>query len=310
MRGQLPGQPISFKVGPLRPPNLKRQSATRAKILAAIAPVNKLAFTNWGGTLVSADRARFFIAGRGLFFATDRTSMAGLAGGSIGRDTARFTVKDASSSTTLANMSEQIVHVRCYYCKARRDVPALVGTQLGEIVDTNDTIGPSSGMLYSGFSDNITSQINVFEDPAVTLFMNPRFCAYYKIQKVVTSQLAPGENKVYAVAVNKPTYVSNELYQDINYMRGMPILVFQIWGGISQEYIPGQPGSDPPIPPSSGGAVTMARARVDFVHKRRYNYQYVQPNRAGFNSDNTLSTDTTLYHVNPDIAEIQADANM
>lgn len=310
MRGQLPGQPVTYRVGPPRPPNLRRHSAVRNKILAAIAPVHKYSITNWGGSLVSADRARFFIPGRGLLFANDRYEMAVRAGSVLNRDTTRFVVKDCVSSTTLANMSEQIVHVRCYVCMSRRDVPSGVTTELGEIVDTNPTIGPSSGLLYTGFSDNVASQINIFEDPSTTLFMNPRFCAFYKIKQVTQAQLAPGENKVYSCRINRPTYVSNELFLSVNYMRGTPILVFQIWGGISQEYTPAQPTADPPIPASQGGPVTLARARVDFVHKRHYNFQFVEPNRASIVFDNNLVTTNPLYHVNPDIAEIQADHNM
>jgi len=310
MRGNLPGQPVTYRVGPSRPPNLKRQSATRNRILAAIAPVQKYSVTNWGGTLCSSSRGRFFIPGRGLFFATDRFTMATLSTNAQQRDTTRYTVKDATANTIVANMSEQIVHIRCYVCKARRDVPSSATTELGELVDTNDTIGPGGGMLYSGFTDNVSSNINIFEDPATTLFMNPRFTAYFKIQKVLNNQLAPGENKVYTVKVNRPTYVSNELYLSYNYMRGMPLLVFQIWGGIAQEYTPAQPTSDPPIPASQGGQVTTSQIRVDFVHKRHYNYQFVLPAQTKVFYENTLTSDTPLYHVNPDIAEIQPDANM
>lgn len=290
------GQPMQIAIGRPQRRTARRVGRFRNRVVNAITPVHKWGITDWGLATANDGECRYFIASSQLLATGDRRGMATLSGASVSdEDTTRYIIKDMSLTTQISNASTQSVYVRVYYMSARRDVPTdnTSAAELGETVNTASN--PSIGRLYTGFLDNALPNTQTVTDLSLTLFSNPYICSYFKIKKVETYQMAPGANKEFKINVNKPRYINNEVFADTQYPRGAPLLVFQMWGSV---------GSVPVV-----GNVSTTLARVNFVTKRLYNYQYVSPNRSRVSHSDNLPTQAfgSLSIVNPDTAAIQVE---
>lgn len=286
-RGQLPGQPVRRVVG--RPINRRGLTKLRARVLKAISPTHNLLVTEWAVSVRSNNFSRFVAPGHALLHNEDRVSILATLGG-LPNETMRYDISSMSSTVQLSNDTTQPTFVRAYLCKARRDIPN--NQSLGEAFNVN--VNQNNGYLHQGWLNAPATPADYGQDPAVTLFSNPKFVAYWSIKSVTMHQLAPGEQKEFSISVNKPRRITAELVSDYTYLRGTEFFIFQHWGSVGV-----QSGED--------GGVGLTNSRLDFVVKKNYHFQTVEPNQQ-LNKRINYLTNTALAVVNVDTAAIQSQA--
>lgn len=170
---------VSHRYGK-RMPRLSRKLAV--KIRKDLQPISTQVIRTMGSTIGSHNHTHYT-----LFEMCDPSAVATMIGNlnsqgdPIALDkTSRFMVYDAAMNVQITNNENMAANIRVYEYIARHNVPA-------------SQAKPSTlSILQSGWSENAHHEF-LQDTLGSTVFMNPEFCAYYKV--VAVKQLVVGSGK-------------------------------------------------------------------------------------------------------------------
>lgn len=254
----LPGPSIVHKDG-------KRKKANKKFALAvqrALAATNAYNIVDNQPMSIVENECDYVIPSPVLMNNSDLNTIRTSIVATSGFKTAKFQIEDSALNHQMVNMSTNIINVRAYYCKTRRDIPG------------SEPLGVQGGagttQLYSGFTDAVGSTVTR-NSLGSTLYNNPRFVIFNKILKVHTFKMMPGEERNFSIKHKSARQIRAEFIAngDFEEMRGTTFYVFQVWGGV--------------VASASLGGIATGTCEVAFVTNRRYNYTW---------SDDIVSSNT------------------
>lgn len=209
-----------------------------------------------------------------------------------GSDIARVTTEIASNNTTrcmfhrmrvqyqLSNSTTCNVNLRVYDCVTRHDVP---------YNDSESTQQAISTIISQGFTD--AAYTGGVTDTTLTLFQCPRFCENFKIRKVRTYEMRPGEQLNFLLDDPKRHYINiNRIYsqtgQLLTYVSGVSqFLMFQLWG---------KPVHDSTSPTQ----ITTSAAAIDGTFEEVYEFKFINPATQSIYAHGSYGTVTTAKEIN------------
>jgi len=193
-------------------------------------------------------------------------------------NTLKYIVRNAETTLTIGNQSNDTAYCQLYECQARHDLPY--------------TVPYSSYItrLRDGFA--AAGQINGDTDLSVTPFQSPAFTEAFKILNTKNFTLSPGENKKITIKDNKAFNVNMARWQVTNGVTVSPqvsgiasrtkFVLVKFWGQVLNDS----------TTLTSVGTNTL---KLDFIYTSKYNYSF------------TVDEDTDLILsgtcINPDGAQ-------
>jgi hypothetical protein len=180
----------------------------------------------------------------------------------------RFSISNAKLSLTISNATNSNCFVRLYEFVLRHDIPSAL-TSIQNLVQT------------LGWPDGLTSSTKIqVTDVNGTLFNNPKFIAYCKVEKVRVLEFAPGQQQLVELIDNEPHNCLSEILTSSPMIgiRGVTRgIVIQQWGGLCNDSV------TPTI-------VTTSPTSLDFMANYRYEYTWMSDVTYSSNSTNNLGT--------------------
>jgi len=283
---------ISKAIG-RQPSKLSRNM--ESKIRDMLQPANHHVIENSGN--VSIGNGRTVYTHFEMMNATDIDDVIAQSSTVANKYNGKLNIQNASMHVMLRNQTTNLMTFRIYQTVCRRDLPDKIETAPGSGVEVDAT---TQAVIDYGFQ---YQQTHAIQNSSIggTLFQNPLFCSYYKIQKVQTVQLGAGKCLNLSLSNLKARTINPLVYNasDGDVLAGLTrTLVVQCIGSLV--------GSE-----GHSSSATTGFVNFDYMVSRKYAYNQPYWGQA----KNTLSTnvpqpDTPQYHINEytGASQIQAES--
>lgn len=191
--------------------------------------------------------------------------------------TLKYTLMERSQTLNCTNMSSGQMFMRVYDISLRHDLP---------VSETS-----LQNLVTSGFSDAATNT-SVITATSIggTLFDNPRFVAYCKVNSVKILEFAPGQAQILALHDNQSKVVNGEIMRNTDLVEVAGIsraLILQIWGQ----------AVDDSVNPTT--VQSTDKCRMTVIASKKYTYTWMADTSVTTSYSSTLGSVIIPQYIEP-----------